>query len=494
MWLAEDIRSGLMVIAVRLAPRFGRLLAPVVRVQHPHLACLLDIVRTSSRDELPDDETDSLNAPIAVAEWVSGQTLYDALMQDPIPGVRAVQIVASVASAVAAVHANGAFHGAISARSVVIERVDDGPGPVLTQVIMPPDGNYASPERLAGHGPGQADDVWALHVLLYAALTGQRPFRASTREELLNIMENASPVPLDAFGVGDAKLQKLLDCGFSKDTSRRTSSIQAMETELFTWLSTFSMEQALSREAIEEADRQLAEAAASDEPAEREVPKEPEDALTVMTPAPAQAALASLTAVGSPLGTDGPRREFDSDTATPVVSVDVAQVSVEPSPPASQQAATSEARPAPAEATPSPAEVTHLRAAQTLQATHSPPSTRSGRERSPEPSNLKLPTVLGAVGLLAVLATAAGGYFFVHVIGESSAANSAAAPSASRPPTLAPTAKRAPPSASQPADSVAPRAQGANQRSRPSPGRIGVRGKPLHASDFRKQARFYVRL
>ena len=463
VWLAEDVRSGLMVIAVRLAPRFGRLLAPVVRVQHPHLACLLDIVRTASRDELPDDETDNLDAPIAVAEWVSGQTLYDALMQEPIPVFRAVQNVASVASAVAAVHANGAFHGAISARSVVIERVDDGPGPVLTQVIMPPDGSYASPERLAGQGPGQEDDVWALHVLLYAALTGQRPFRASTREELLNIMENASPVPLDAFGVGDAKLQKILDRGFSRDISRRTSSIQAMETELFAWLATFSTEQAISREAIEEADRQLAEAAASDEPAEREVPREPEEARTVMTPAPMQAALASLTAVGSPLGTDEPRGEFDSATATPMVSVQATQAPVEPSRPAGQQQVATEATPSPEEATHSRAEATSSFGqatpspeAQPVQATQSPSTTRSGKLRPPEPSNLKLPTVLGAVGLLAVLAAAAGGYFFVNIMGKSGAANSAAAPSASRPPAFAPTAKHTPTSTSRPAESTAP--------------------------------------
>lgn len=385
VWLAEDVGSGIMVIVVRIANRVAEQLAPVVRVQHPHLACLLDIIRSPDPGELPEEERDKRPSPFAIAEWVSGQTLYDALMQGPVDKYHAVQTVAYVASAVAAVHTHRAFHGSISARTVVLERVDEGPGPVLTQVVMPADGSYASPERLAGQGPSQDDDVWALHVLLYAALTGQRPFRAQTREELLRIVESPSPVPLDALGLRDAKLQTIIDRGFAAKTYDRTRSVQSMETELFSWLAAHSSELTIDTSAIAEADRILEAERRLAESTRQPVIAE---AATVLTPAPLQAALASMTAHGSPLGDEN----LPGATDEPSIPA-----SGQPLPVAEDR---SEHKSAPIEQTPALPSGGRVLAA-------TPKPTRQAR------SGGVLALLFSLAGLGVILAAAAGGYLYM---------------------------------------------------------------------------------
>jgi len=423
VWLAEDSESGAMVVAVKMTPRLGRMLDPVIGIRHPHLAALIDIVREPSRDELPDDRDDAPPGPIALAEWVSGQTLYDRLLQEPLPHLLAVQTIGYIASAVAALHERKAFHGAISARSVVMERADEGSEPVLSQVIMPADGSYASPERLAGEGPSPKDDVWALHVLLYVALTGQRPFRARTREALQQIVRNPSPVPLEAYGVEDAKLQGIVDRGFAKGSSLRTRSIFTLETELFRWL---------SAHADREPQPQRPEAGQKATPAEEpEAGSDVLEAATVLTPAPLQAALASMS-----VRDDGREVALDppSDAGAP---------GGEPE---------SAARPVAGEPLGTDSPQSPVRA----------PASRTRSRTSASPILRWLPVLLGALGLLAVFSAAGLGFLYVHAKGPAVPPPSDVATGAEMPTPLPGRASATAGMAPSPARSSAPHSSAAS--------------------------------
>jgi serine/threonine-protein kinase len=93
--------------------RIRRETATVAAVQHRHLGRIVDFV---------DGEPTFL-----VVEHIGGRSVAQALADEgPLEWSRAARIVADVASAVAALHANGAAHGHIEPANVVL--VDDGEG------------------------------------------------------------------------------------------------------------------------------------------------------------------------------------------------------------------------------------------------------------------------------------------------------------------------------------------------------------------------------
>jgi serine/threonine-protein kinase len=55
---------------------------------------------------------------------------------------------------------------------------------------------YAPPEQIRGHPIDGRADVYALGVLLYRMLSGQRPFEADTTEALINLHLTETPAPL----------------------------------------------------------------------------------------------------------------------------------------------------------------------------------------------------------------------------------------------------------------------------------------------------------
>lgn len=237
LWLAEEASTTRPVVVAQVAEQKAVWLGSAVGIEHKHLAKILRIVRPVVRAELPLEEKDTVPEAVAIAELVAGRTLAQALLNTPLPPYPAVRCVAYIASAVDALHRRGAAHGAISQRSVVLERADEGPSPVLTQLNEPPHVTFASPERLRGSGPTPHDDVWALHVLLYAALTGRPPHRGRDAGTVQQSIHTVQPAKLEAAGVRDDRLQGIVDRGLCLSWDERTRSVFDLESELFDWLS-----------------------------------------------------------------------------------------------------------------------------------------------------------------------------------------------------------------------------------------------------------------
>ena len=131
-------------------------------------------------------------------------------------------------------HQFGGLHGAISPRCIVVEPRGSEVAPVLTQLLAAPNGPYCAPERLRGGGPDAADDVWALHALLYAALTGAAPFSGTTREELVASMEQG-PKALAQLGLDDELLARILVRGLVPDRGNRVADAATLRDELDEW-------------------------------------------------------------------------------------------------------------------------------------------------------------------------------------------------------------------------------------------------------------------
>ena len=144
----------------------------------------------------------------AVLDHVEGQSLHNLVReQGPLPITRAVAIVRAAAVAIAHQHRAGIIHRELSPRAIMV-RGDDtvvvadpdiamaaavhDPGAPATRSVGP---HYASPELLLDHAPVDGrSDQFALGVIAFEALTGQRPHTGDTTVELVGAIVS-TPAP-----------------------------------------------------------------------------------------------------------------------------------------------------------------------------------------------------------------------------------------------------------------------------------------------------------
>ncbi len=232
IWLARDSESEIDVVVSVLPEARAAKLRPLVGIGHPNVAKVLQIVDDPDDDQLPPNANRAGGCAV-VAEYVQGRTMHQRLESGPIPPPRAVTWLLRVAQGLRRLHERDGVHGAISPRSIVVAR--EGVVPVLTQVAIPPNGAYCSPERVTGTGPSKADDVWALYATLYAALCQRPPFQGSNRKELARMILTGNPVALSAFSVKDDELQEMIHRGLARSLEKRVVELDEFVEQLRNW-------------------------------------------------------------------------------------------------------------------------------------------------------------------------------------------------------------------------------------------------------------------
>jgi non-specific serine/threonine protein kinase len=142
-------------------------------LDHPSIATIYEV-----------GETETGCVFIAMA-FYEGETLEERIARGPLPVAEAVRIAHQTASGLAAAHARGITHrdlkpaNVLLTRSGLVKLLDFGIA-TMTGVEEPRDGNalgtiaYMSPEQLRGEKVDARADVWALGLVLYEMLTGER--------------------------------------------------------------------------------------------------------------------------------------------------------------------------------------------------------------------------------------------------------------------------------------------------------------------------------
>ena len=154
------------------------------------------------------------DAPYLVMEYVAGKTLRQILDQEgPIQPMRALGFAKQIAAGLAHAHAQGIVHRDVKPANIMItEEIGTGEhvrildfglarlrgavGRDATQtnvVVGTP--NYMAPEQTVGGSTIDArTDVYAVGVVLFEMICGQRPFQAEDTLALLG-MHRAAPIP-----------------------------------------------------------------------------------------------------------------------------------------------------------------------------------------------------------------------------------------------------------------------------------------------------------
>lgn len=128
--------------------------------------------------------------PWIVMELVEGGSLADALQKhERLAPVEAARIGGWVVRALRAAHAAGVLHRDVKPANVLLARdgrvllTDFGIAAIEGDSTITKTGelvgslDYLAPERVRGADPGPAADLWAVGVLLFAAVEGVSPFR-----------------------------------------------------------------------------------------------------------------------------------------------------------------------------------------------------------------------------------------------------------------------------------------------------------------------------
>jgi eukaryotic-like serine/threonine-protein kinase len=228
-----------------LLERFNAERQILARLDHPGIARLLD-------GGLASD-----GRPYAVLEYVDGLTLTEYCRSRQSDLAERLSLFQQVCSIVAYAHRNLVVHRDLKPQNILVDSdgrvrlLDFGiakllgqvPAAELTRAPMTPD--YAAPEQLTGETVTTATDVFALGVLLFELLTGDRPWHneglpvASAVKRLLN---EPAPLPSRAADkLADApnparRLRGDLDAIVSKclrkEPEHRYSSVESLRSDI----------------------------------------------------------------------------------------------------------------------------------------------------------------------------------------------------------------------------------------------------------------------
>jgi len=212
--------------------RFEREARALAALTHPNIASIYGI------EDTPSPQTP---AAVIVMELVDGETLADRLVRNPPSLAEALEIAGQLASALDAAHQKGVVHRDLKPGNVQITStgtvkvldfglakfLDDpaqdnsGLSTMTEPAIMLGTPAYMAPEQAQGQAVDGRADVWAFGVILYEMVTGARPFRGASLQEILAAVLTAEP----EWARVPSALQPLLRACLERDPAKRLRDI-----------------------------------------------------------------------------------------------------------------------------------------------------------------------------------------------------------------------------------------------------------------------------
>jgi eukaryotic-like serine/threonine-protein kinase len=163
-------------------------------LNHPHIVAV-------------HDSGEVAGAPFIVMERLSGQTFADVMAAGALPQAQVRSILDDVLSALATAHAAGILHRDIKPENILftssgevkvadfgIAKSAGSPATMTGQIVGTM--AYLSPDRLMGRPATVGDDLYAVGVVGYEALSGRKPFPHDGLATLARAIAEDVPPPL----------------------------------------------------------------------------------------------------------------------------------------------------------------------------------------------------------------------------------------------------------------------------------------------------------
>ncbi|UXA17383.1 serine/threonine-protein kinase [Mycobacterium sp. SMC-4] len=239
---AWDIRLGRPVAVKMLHPavsaqpdtrrRFMTEARAAALLNHPHVVAVHDHGVDHGRDYI-------------VLERLPGQSLADVLAKHgPLPCGHVRAIVTDVLSALGAAHGRGVLHrdvkpanllftpsGGVKITDFGVAKSAESPQTLTNRVFGTM--AYLPADRIAGRPATPSDDLYALGVVAYEALTGRRAYPQDNLAALADAIYTGRVTPLRALRPDiDAALAATIEQAMSPDPRWRFSTAAAMQASL----------------------------------------------------------------------------------------------------------------------------------------------------------------------------------------------------------------------------------------------------------------------
>jgi hypothetical protein len=211
--------------------RFQREARSATRVAHPNIVEVLDLGH------------DADGTLFMVQEYLTGETLRQRLdTRGKLPVDEALAIVRAVVDALVSAHEAGVLHRDIKPENIFlteagVKLIDFGVCKAIGEAdLLSLTGrgrmlgtpHYMSPEQLRADESDGRSDVWAVGVVLFEVLAGERPFKGKTAGEL-SAKILSEPIPrLPSRGA----LAAIVERAMARDRERRYPTMRALRAAL----------------------------------------------------------------------------------------------------------------------------------------------------------------------------------------------------------------------------------------------------------------------
>jgi len=203
VYQADDLKLGQPVALKFLTANFAndperlRLFHNEVRVarqvSHPNVCRVYDIGERDGEHFL-------------TMEFIDGEDLASLLRREGrVPHERGIELARQLSSGLAAVHEQGILHRDLKPHNIMLDgrgrlRITDFGLAGFAEDLKNAESRagtiaYMAPEQLTGRKVSVQSDLYALGLVLYELFTGQRPFPARQRDELVRMQKEQSPAP-----------------------------------------------------------------------------------------------------------------------------------------------------------------------------------------------------------------------------------------------------------------------------------------------------------
>jgi tRNA A-37 threonylcarbamoyl transferase component Bud32 len=222
--VAVKMMSEELLIEEEMRGRFQREARSAANLQHPNIVTIYDF-----------GELEGEGSPYIVMELLEGTSLASLMeMKKPERLEEKISIVSQICRGLDYAHKRGVIHRDVKPGNIQV--VPNGTAKVLDFGIALGEGstiktktglvmgtpNYMAPEQISSDVVDHRADMWAVGVILYELLSGERPFTATTIPSLVYQIVHSAPPPLDERRLGlPEKLVPVVERVLQKDPNLR---------------------------------------------------------------------------------------------------------------------------------------------------------------------------------------------------------------------------------------------------------------------------------